>query len=738
MCHRAVARIPVIAVCSLLVGIGGGVFCTPALAATDCEQDQVTLQQVTDDLQRELLALLALLDIMTGDATESYTAETESTPDQTDKVKLITASCQVRETRDENSRLISTAWMHDEFTVIEQVDFMYHIRLEDGRSGWIDEDCVQVFRDRAASVTAFPGIQRQELRDHIEAAGTILARIDSLQQRSETIWARYSPSPQQPDGAPPPADCLLALLATRARNEQHSQQARYFGARFLAGQERPDPAEPLGKDLQGRAELTFGQTRYGIDRAESGSEQVEKSVANLTLVGELPLGPDSSAEFHFANRQAVSRTNYQTITGGVGFRHAPPTGNRYVADLSFYQFSDYRNTQADLNDLQRITLATHAAIDPGADKSYRLGYRFTNQAYRVDDTNDYTSHRLDAAADFQLSRRASLQYRFQSNLEWSDTIFHRFRQLVPSVSYPRRGDAGHTTICGRYESFVHDSEWMVHRSFGRAELLLSSETRDGEARLDNWIGLNYKEFLENETATYIQVRWRHRHVRPGPAGGRTDLSLYSYFFTNAPDNNFTDLRCDLDGIRRHFFRSLSFYARAWHDPGSVDGPAPPRPYTVDVRGFLGLVYGGIRIGPTAGLHLALQKGDDAIERDGNLFRLGAAATGDLDIFADIRLTLNASYEYGFVVSDELTLVNSGTVDDPVLVAEKTGIATHHPTALQYYLEASKPLSRALEMFARVRYYRIATDQSAQTSVEPAFIFDNDRFTAFLGVRYRHN
>ncbi len=97
-----------------------------------------------------------------------------------------------------------------------------------------------------------------------------------------------------------------------------------------------------------------------------------------------------------------------------------------------------------------------------------------------------------------------------------------------------------------------------------------------------------------------------------------------------------------------------------------------------------------------------------------------------------RLAVNASYEYGFVWTEPVTIADDGTVTAGEADAR-------HPTTFQINANAHLPLGESYDLSARLTLYRIAPDMdSVYDNPAPGTVTDNSRATLFVGVRYRYN
>jgi hypothetical protein len=314
-----------------------------------------------------------------------------------------------------------------------------------------------------------------------------------------------------------------------------------------------------------------------------------------------------------------------------------------------------------------------------------------------------------------------LDTRFES----SDSAFRSFRQLEPRVRYERRRNGNRLILRGAYASLEYDE--LDLRSFRRLDLRLQRITSGGRHRSE--LGLIRKSFPGNAAGNYLQFRGRWAARSGGLSGKHFSVTGLTRLYSERSENSHSELRLDLGGQSSSFYNSTSLYGRFWHDTGS-EGGGPARSHVVDVNEKLGIIVGGLRIGPALGLHALLSsaEGESTFERDGNLVRLGGSAEGDLRFGSRATLSLSAGYEYGFVYSEEFAV-------DPATGAVTVGeVSRRHPTTLQIAANVRAPLTDRVELIGLVRYYKIKADTSQETSLTP--VTSNNRLTFQVGLRFR--
>ena len=319
----------------------------------------------------------------------------------------------------------------------------------------------------------------------------------------------------------------------------------------------------------------------------------------------------------------------------------------------------------------------------------------------------------------------------RSSFETGKSDFYNFSNLEPSIAVTTRRANSQLTFKGMYESFQYPRLGL--RSYGRAVFSLNGTTKGERGTLSYDLGATSKTFSGNKPQNYVQVRGRIQSTRSGESSSSLGASFYTNLYSNTSANSFTEVRLDWNRATSRFFGDLSTYVRVWHSPGQpVAGKTGiVKPSVVDVMGKLGIVIKGFRIGPAFGLHALFSAEDEQFfKRDGNLFRFGASAEGTIALPLNGTLSLNGSYEYGFVYNNEVT-INPSTGD-----VTEGDILTRHPTTLQANAAFSLPVLRIMDIIGRADFYIISTDMTSKLSINP--IIRNDRFTFLVGVRLRHN
>ena len=411
-------------------------------------------------------------------------------------------------------------------------------------------------------------------------------------------------------------------------------------------------------------------------------------------------------------------------------RLTPSPGKRCFRLNAGFNLNTYNDQINDLNDFSRLGLRAAADYHASPKTNLHFEYQFLNNKYSTDDINSYTDHNIMAVGRQQLNPTACLSFQFRSFLESSQSTFHKFSDIEPSIGYEKSGPNSHLDLRFLYETLSFSE--LKLKNYGRAALQLSgSKLKDLTSRGYN-LTLTYKNFPNNDLLSYFQIWGRYSSTTSGRFTTTFSPSFYTNLFTKDSASSFTDLRLDWSGSSISLFTGLSAYLRFWHSPGTkTDNQEIVKPHVLDVYGRLGLNLKYIRVGPTVGLHALLASDSKGFfERDGNLFRFGGMFEAEIPLPHQIHLSASGGYEYGFVYSDELAVdVNTGllTIGD---------LVQRHPTTFQINSLISVPVLTNLELIGRLNMYKIKTDMDQKLSINP--IGQSNRFVVLFGVRYRYN
>lgn len=693
-------------------------------AAADPGEDLDRLLEIETAARQKSLALLAVIRSMGPEFSEQEEVVTMA--------RIVSVTCEIREARSLESRVILQPNLNDEFLILDEDDNNVRLDLGDGRTGWIDESHIQRIEKRVpGSKVDFEGAAADELRRYAEVIDELLLGIDEDREQADELLARLLPA----DGSPALTDRQEQLRArgAHARVAEYHAYAHRFYDKYIAGYDFTiQNGNEFLENLTAWGNLLLGTSKFTtttmISATDDQEVEVDETVREIELGGEVDVNERASVRAGFANKAQVNQTAYTTTTADAGY--AMRWSDRTDVDLAIdtYKFADDLNS---FNDFRRTRYQASARSDRGGGNRMDLRYGYTKQSFDENDTENFQGHSIDAAGLWKRGGGRSLRARMLANFESSDVAFHDFKHLTPSLELSRRSGADRSTWRAVYEMLDYAEADL--RSFGRAQLEHSKSSQDGPRRATRRLSATWKKFPDNELATYAQIKGAWTRSRGGPSQARNSLITYTNFYPDNSDNNYTDVRVARNTGSDRRFLELNLYTRIWHSPGDDDSTSTnlPKPYVGDVYAHFGWKKGNVRFGPTLGAHVVLSKGNTDIDQDGNLLRAGFRVAGDLELPNRFRATLDAAYDYGFVYTQTIDSIDSGT--GALVVGD---VEQRHPTTLQANFFVSRPLGNDFDFTGRFTMYRIATDMDMTTSITP--VTHNDRFTLFAGVRYRHN
>ncbi|MFC2170278.1 SH3 domain-containing protein [Acidobacteriota bacterium] len=625
--------------------------------------------------------------------------------------------------RDVSSSVIYTASVNEEFDILEKEEDFYRIQLADGREGWIQQLCVQQFSGQGeVPKVKFEGIKRSEVKKFLEVAERMFSRLSQQKIFADQIIKKY-----KGPGIEKRSE-LNEIFNIYSRIEEYYDYAfrfyqDYIKDRAILFVEKTS----LLTRLSGWAELLFGSANFETAYLNQPDEVNKGSIRDLSLSGSLALNKASRVDLRFSNKRDIIQTPYTSTTVDGGYSYSKEDKMRISAG---FNLNSYRDAIFDLNDFNRFSLRAGTDYQVSEKANIHFDYIFLKNSYSENEKNSYSDHRIIAAARIKPKPESVLNLQFQFSTESSDSLFHKFTNIEPSVSYEKNKTNSRFYLKLLYEMFSYSE--LELKNFNRITAIFDSgKWKDMSSR--NWnLSFTLKNFPENELANYVQLRGRYASSKSGRLNFRFSPSIYTNLYTNNSEVSFTDFKVDMMGTSRAFFHNLSAYFRFWHNPGDENQGEIVKPHVFDLYGKLGFNFKYVKIGPAFGVHalVSSEEGVEFFKRDGNLLRIGAFIEGRVPLPKRINLTLNGSYEYGFVYNNELS------VDLLTGQIEEGEAMLRHPTTLQLNSTISAPVYKNIEVIGRVSFYRVATDMDEKLSISP--IIHNKRFFFLVGIRYRHN
>jgi hypothetical protein len=687
-----------------------------AAEAAKSAQDLQSLQELETTIRKESLAFLSLIKKMSPEKKSAVRLR------KVEKGKVVRSRCRVYDTLDEDGKVLYSPRLNEEFTLIEKDDAYYRIRLPDGREGWIEEQCLQTFSaSEKETQTKFAGVASSEINGFMALAGEIYASMAKHYKSAEAIHEAYRPDSLAQTRT------VKEIRRVFANISRYFQYGDYFYRQYVRDRKLISSADAgaLAK-LSAWGELFLGTARHVTEIGSGQSEENKGGSRDISLGASYALQANSQVEVSFSNRREIIQTPFSSTALQAGYTLSQSEKLSLHAAVGYNSYRDEANR---LNDFGQVAVKTDARFDLSPRQSIRLDYSFTSNSFANDPGAGFANHALGAGFKLQANAESSFLMQLRSNLETSDSAFHQFIYLAPSLGYERAKGASRLGLKLAFELLSYKE--LELKNFSRFSLLLDSAGRRGDASRNASLAVIYKTFPNNDQSSYLQLGGKYAAQSGGSGQKLFSVSLTSNLFTAASASSHSEMRLDYGGDSRGFFGNFTLYGRFWHSAEPAAG-GPAKPHVIDLYAAMGLRTAVVKIGPVLALHAQVTPGEGAsfFKRDGNLFRVGGLAEVSLKLPARGSLTLNAAYEYGFVYNEEISVdLGSGSITSGDVVQR-------HPTTFRVSGQVSIPILPQLEFVSRVNFYKIATDMDATISINP--IAANRMFLALFGVRYRYN
>ena len=674
----------------------------PLSADTSASEE---LQNLEKKVQSESIALNSLIKKVHPD----YSEQLESV--EITKLKIISNQCRVRETIHISSQGLYSPTINEEFKIIDHVDNYYHIELGDGRDGWIHESCGQKITETVEQKNIGSLLSDADIGKYLDFSEKIFIKIEENKILADRIIKKNNINK---NNASYKKIIKYYSLAVGISNKYFKNRKAYITENFS-----------FEKRFSGSTELLLGKANHHQEYLDGIKTDFDEGNRDFSLLGGFIINKSSEVNVSFTSQSEVLQTPYKTKNYGIGFNFSGIKKLLLSTNINYNSYDDAFTLNNDYGRFQFDANARHQ-LSPKSNFSYH--YSFLKNNYKIDDVGDYSDQKLSAIANLKLNPMSKLVISMLANFETSDSEFHNFTSLLPSVSLQRKIGDKRTNLKFRYESLVFED--LELRDYNRLVLSYLINNRDINKRKNTDLSVSTKSFPNNDISDYYQIKGRFSSSIIGKKNKRKSLSLYTNIYPNATDNSFTDFRYDYN-IVSEVFTNLSAYYRLWHNTFASDTSVTTSPSIVDLSGKFGFKVGPIRVGPTIGLHAILDFDEDEIfKRDGNLFRLGGAAEGTILLPKMINISLMLAYDYGSVYNEELTIASS---TGEITLGE---LQERHPTTLQFTSTISAPLVHNIELIGRINYYKINTDMDEKLSINPIEFTKQMSFQ--LGIRYRYN
>lgn len=628
-------------------------------------------------------------------------------------LKIISNQCRVRETIDRSSQVIYSPTINEEFKILNHDDNYYQIELGDGRKGWIHETCGQVISETVERSNALSVLSSSDVNKYLDFSEIVYQKIIDNKVLAERVIEKNNISKNNKS-----YKNILKYhsLAQGIYEKYLRNRSDYIVENF-----------PFKNRISGSSELLLGKASFNQSYLDGVQNDYDEGNQNFAIFGNYIITPNANVNVSLTTQSSVLQTPYKTSDYGVGLNY---TGINKVKLNTGINFNSYDDDLSTSNDYGRFLFHANVRHLLSPKSNFLYNYSFMKNNYKVNDENDYSNHKLSAVANLKLNPISKVIVSMLANIENSDSEYHQFVSLLPSVTFQKKIGDKKTDLKFRYENISYED--LELRDYSRFVFAYKRKNIVINKRKTTDFSVSSKTYPNNDISNYFNIKTKFTSAIISEKNKRNALSLYTSIYPNATDNSYTDVRFDHNVIAK-VFSNFSAYYRLWHNTFESDDDSTnsSTPSVIDLSSKFGFKVGPLRVGPTIGLHAVLDfDADDIVEQDGNLLRIGGVAEGTVLLPKMINLSFMAAYDYGMVYNEELTVASS---TGEITLGE---IQERHPTTLQISTTISAPLAHNLELIGRISYYKINTDMDETLSINP--IKFTEQMSLQIGIRYRYN
>ncbi|MBN2416020.1 hypothetical protein JXO52_09270 [bacterium] len=696
-------------------GIGRESFSFPAGAGTvQAADDTADTGVVTRlaKLQRQIttqsLAMLGLIRQMDP-------VEVKAGSMRIDRAVVMTSSCPVYEIMDMESRVIHHTIIQETMQFLEQRDGLSKVRLPDGREGWVDSRCIQVYTDFEGGYQIhYPGVRNSEIPAYIRTLTEMMNSLAVMKNKTDTILRESAGALTRQD--------VRIVDSLRVSIDKSFGYAQRFFYQYINNRSADTWYRiNLTDRMHARGELSLGYGKY-TTLYLANDDAVEGSLSGaLRLNGTLDAGPNTKINAGFGQRKEVLKTPFSASE--LYTELESKINQRFNISTGLY-LDTYRDPDIEKNSYNRFSWRNQGEYRISRRDNFRIHYVLLKHLYTEEDSTGYTDHTINAQISRRFDTGDRLLLELRSRLETSESSYHRFSNMAPAITYEG-------PVRARLSFENHRYEMIDFKSYRRLEAAVDGTVLLGTWNIRSDIAAVVKTYPENNINDYLQIHGRMSMNRRSGATLSLVPSMYTTLFTHLPENSNTDFRMDVTTNGTGIRQSWSLFFKYWHDPGNPDKDQPVKPHSLDFYGRLLFPVQGLFVGPAVGVRAVISRADgfEFLKEDGDVIRTGLHVNGSLPVLDKGRVAFNAMYEYGFVSGTEFEVDEAGEI-------EWGDYYRRHPVTFQMNLDFSRPVSEIMEVFARVDMHIISTDISAISGRNP--VSGNRRFQVLAGIRYIYN
>jgi uncharacterized protein YgiM (DUF1202 family) len=644
------------------------------------------------------------------------------------KVKIVKDGCNIYETKDVKSRVIYNPRYNDEFEIMERYENLYKIRLQDKREGWISEKDIQLITvQKKENLYKATGVTKAQLRQFIMVAKDIYSRIVQGKTIADKVFRKYDNIDINSSAK------AKKIYDIYKRIEKYYTYANGFFMRYIEkGQILGSMKGEVLKRISAWGEILLGPSNYSTEYHDSYLNIENKGiVSDFSFGAQAIINAKSNVGLNFSMLNDVIQTPYSTSDISVKYSYDNNDNLGVNLGVSMNSYKDKSDESLGVNDYSKMGFNLDSRYFLNTDTRILFNYNFMNYSYKNNKDNSFSVNNINTKVEYFLSPKAQLYLNLRGGFGSSESAFHDYSNIKTKMGYISGNINSKMDLTFSYEMLNYKE--LEISDYRILQLGIYKNKRKSGKNSYYYLDLVSKSFPNNTIENYNQIKGKYSISKYGKNSKNFSLSFYTNLYGEVSDHNFTELRFDIGSVSSGTFFDLSSFIKLWHKSTSENGEVV-RPHVVDLYGKFGINTGFFRVGPTIGVHFLLssEEGVSLIKRDGNLFRVGGFAEGNINFGKGSFFNLRAAYEYGFVYNQELS-VNPWTG-----IITKGDILQRHPTTLQlsFLLGLPIPVYENLQFTVKGSYYKIATDMDKQLSINP--LLRNKIFKLIAGIKFRYN
>jgi uncharacterized protein YgiM (DUF1202 family) len=630
------------------------------------------------------------------------------------RVKVIKSNAVVLDGFVRGSGVIHHPYINESFTVIEEGDDFHKIRLSGRRTGWISKSFVQYYQEaKTQAVVKFRGVNKNEVSRLLDQLAELNNLITAGKNVADSIISKYNPQKIR---------YTQAGVFYRKINKYYRYMKSFYEKFRIE-----DNILFYGSKSNFFAKLRlWGELMLGMETVKtvyagnSNSDKVSGAKHNLSLGTEYRLNRDLALYLNLSSKREVMLETFTNTNFNSELKYSGVDN----LDLSVHGgLNIYSNPDNLRTAFNQFNLGTDLKYSLSGTSDLSFNYSLNSYNYSNDADNNYAIHSFAGGWLSKLSSKASLLLNLLFETESGDLPNHNFSHLKPNLSYIVRNDEKFFKTRILLDTFKFPVSSMNDYSKISAELGFGNNSKEF------MIGGYSKSFPVNAIADYFRLMLRiTRNSRDYKK--RLAFSVYTNFFSNATDLNYTDFHFEISSLSKVMLTSFNILFKYWHDQGRETLGQVVKPYVLDLYCKLGFNFKYLVIGPVIGVHgnIAFNDGNKLFKRDGNLLRIGGFADLNLPLSDKLKIIGRGTFEYGNIYTNNYTGFNDITGDITI-----DGVYLRHPTTLHINASAQYQLNSSLNIFARGGYYLIDTGFESIPGMYP--VDQNSRFYLVGGARF---